>query len=209
MRSLLLGAVEKGTGNEAKIESLAIGGKTGTSKVIVEGKYSNSDFYSSFIGFYPANNPSMVCYVLIHKPKGQYYGGLVSAPVFKNILTRIYELEKGKYDRQKPNTDIKIADYKNQGSDNDLIQYDLKSDEDLNESRNVFIADNNRNIMPDLKGKTIKEALVILNDLGIKWSISGSGVITEQSIPAGQVLNKRITCLLTCSQISATGTRIY
>ena len=209
MRSLLLGAVEKGTGKEAKIESLAIGGKTGTSKVIVEGKYSNSDFYSSFIGFYPANNPSMVCYVLIHKPKGQYYGGLVSAPVFKNILTRIYELEKGKYDRQKPNTDIKIAANKNQGSDNDLVQYDLKSDEDLNESRNIFIADNNRNIMPDLKGKTIKEALVILNDLGIKWSISGSGVITEQSIPAGQVLNKRKTCLLTCSQISATGTRIY
>ena len=63
--------------------------------------------------------------------------------------------------------------------------------------------------MPDLKGKTIKEALVILNDLGIKWSISGSGVITEQSIPAGQVLNKRETCLLTCSQISTTGTRIY
>jgi cell division protein FtsI (penicillin-binding protein 3) len=209
MRSLLLGAVEKGTGKEAKIESLAIGGKTGTSKVIVEGKYSNSDFYSSFIGFYPANNPSMVCYVLIHKPKGQYYGGLVSAPVFKNILTRIYELEKGKYDRQKPNTDIKIADNKNQGSDNDLVQYDLQSNEDLNESQNVFIADNNRNIMPDLKGKTIKEALVILNDLGIKWRISGSGVIKEQSIPAGQVLNKRITCLLTCSQISATGTRIY
>jgi cell division protein FtsI/penicillin-binding protein 2 len=209
MRSLLLGAVEKGTGKEAKIESLAIGGKTGTSKVIVEGKYSNSDFYSSFIGFYPANNPSMVCYVLIHKPKGQYYGGLVSAPVFKNILTRIYELEKGKYDRQKPNTDIKIAANKNQGFDNDLVQYDLKSDEDLNESRNIFIADNNRNIMPDLKGKTIKDALVILNDLGIKWSISGSGVITEQSIPAGQVINKRKTCLLTCSQISATGTRIY
>ena len=209
MRSLLLGAVEKGTGKEAKIESLAIGGKTGTSKVIVEGKYSNSDFYSSFIGFYPANNPSMVCYVLIHKPKGQYYGGLVSAPVFKNILTRIYELEKGKYDRQKPNTDIKIADNKNQDSDNDLIKYDIQSDEDLNESRNVFIADNNRNIMPDLKGKTIKEALVILNDLGIKWSISGSGVIKEQSIPAGQILNKRITCLLTCSQISTTGTRIY
>lgn len=209
MRSLLLGAVEKGTGKEAKIESLAIGGKTGTSKVIVEGKYSNSDFYSSFIGFYPANNPSMVCYVLIHKPKGQYYGGLVSAPVFKNILTRIYELEKGKYDRQKPNTDIKIADNKNQGPENDLIEYDIQSDEDLNESRNVFIADNNRNIMPDLKGKTIKEALVILNDLGIKWSISGSGVIKEQSIPAGQILNKRITCLLTCSQISTTGTRIY
>ena len=209
MRSLLLGAVEKGTGKEAKIESLAIGGKTGTSKVIVEGKYSNSNYYSSFIGFYPANNPSMVCYVLIHKPKGQYYGGLVSAPVFKNILARIYELERGNYDRPKPNTDIKIADNKNQGTNNDFVQYDFQSDDNLSESGNVFITDNNRNIMPDLRGKTIKEALVILNDLGIKWSISGSGVITEQSIPAGQVFSKRKTCLLTCSQIGTTGTRIY
>ena len=209
MRNLLLGAVEKGTGKEAKIESLAIGGKTGTSKVIVEGKYSNSNYYSSFIGFYPANNPSMVCYVLIHKPKGQYYGGLVSAPVFKNILARIYELERGNYDRPKPNTDIKIADNKNQGTNNDFVQYDFQSDDNLSESGNVFITDNNRNIMPDLRGKTIKEALVILNDLGIKWSISGSGVITEQSIPAGQVFSKRKTCLLTCSQIGTTGTRIY
>ena len=209
MRSLLLGAVEKGTGKEAKIESLTIGGKTGTSKVIVEGKYSNSNYYSSFIGFYPANNPSMVCYVLIHKPKGQYYGGLVSAPVFKNILARIYELERGNYDRPKPNTDIKIADNKNQETNNDFVQYDFQSDDNLSESGNVFITDNNRNIMPDLRGKTIKEALVILNDLGIKWSISGSGVITEQSIPAGQVFNKRKTCLLTCSQIGTTGTRIY
>ena len=209
MRSLLLGAVEKGTGKEAKIESLAIGGKTGTSKVIVEGKYSNSDFYSSFIGFYPANNPSMVCYVLIHKPKGQYYGGLVSAPVFKNILTKIYSLEKGKYDHPSPNSEIKITIIENQGTKNEFVHTNNESQNYLNENRNVFIADNNRNIMPDLKGKTIKEALVILNDLGIKWSISGSGVIKEQSIPAGQVLNKRITCLLTCSQISTTGTRIY
>ncbi len=76
-------------------------------------------------------------------------------------------------------------------------------------NQNVFIADNKLNVMPNLRGKTIKEALLILNELGIKWSISGSGVVSEQSIPPGQVMNKRKTCILTCSQISVTGARIY
>ncbi|MDZ7624917.1 MAG: penicillin-binding protein [Ignavibacteriaceae bacterium] len=209
MRSLLLGAVQKGTGKQAKIESLSIGGKTGTSKIIVDGKYSNTHYYSSFIGFYPAENPTIVCYVLINKPKGHYYGGLVSAPVFKNILTRIYELEKGKYDQHKPNTDIKIAENKNQSSNYEFVHNESKYANELNESRNVFADDNNQNLMPDLRGKTIKEALSVLNDLGIKWSISGSGVVAEQSIPPGQTINKRKTCILTCSQISTSGARVY
>jgi beta-lactam-binding protein with PASTA domain len=63
--------------------------------------------------------------------------------------------------------------------------------------------------MPDLRGKTIKEALLMLNDLGIKWSVSGSGVVTEQSISPGNTINKKKTCFLTCSQISPTGARVY
>jgi cell division protein FtsI (penicillin-binding protein 3) len=209
MRSLLLGVVEKGTGKQAKIDSISIGGKTGTSKIIVNGKYSDSQYYSSFVGFYPAENPTMVCYVLINKPKGHYYGGLVSAPVFKNILLRIYDLEKGKYDHPKPNTDIKIAGIVNHQSENEYMNHDLQQDNASKESQNIFVADNNLNLMPDLRGKTIKEALLILNELGFKWSISGSGVVAEQSIPPGQTLNKRKTCILTCSQLSTTGARIY
>jgi cell division protein FtsI (penicillin-binding protein 3) len=207
MRSLLLGAVEKGTGKQAKIDSLSIGGKTGTSKIIVDGKYSTSYYHSSFIGFYPAEDPTIVCYVLISKPTGHYYGGLVSAPVFKNILKRIYELEKGKYDHPKPSTDIKIAINKNQRSE--FVSDESKHVDKLNESRNIFASDNAKNLMPDLTGKTIKEALLILNDLGVKWSISGSGVVAEQSIPPGQMINKRKTCILTCSQLSTSKARIY
>jgi len=209
MRNLLLGVVQKGTGKQAKIDSLAIGGKTGTSKIIVDGKYSDSQYYSSFIGFYPAQSPTIVCYVLINKPKGQYYGGLVSAPVFKNILTRIYDLEKGKYEHPKPSTDIKIAVADKQGSKNNFVHYELKQDKDSEESQNIFIADNNLDHMPNLRGKTIKDAVLILNDLGIKWSISGSGVVAEQSISPGHIINKRKTCILTCSPISTTGARIY
>jgi len=147
--------------------------------------------------------------VLINKPKGHYYGGLVSAPVFKNILTRIYDLEKGKYDRPRQNTDFKIAGIVNHQTKNEDMNYDLQQNKDPKESQNIFVADSKLNVMPNLRGKTLKEALIILNELGIKWSISGSGVVSEQSIPPGQVMNKRKTCIITCSQISATGTRIY
>ena len=110
MRSILYGAVEKGTGKQARVESLPVGGKTGTSKLVVNGKYSDSQYYSSFVGFYPVEQPTIVCYVLITKPKGDYYGGLVSAPVFKNIISRIHSLDKGNTTPSTPDTEIKTTE---------------------------------------------------------------------------------------------------
>jgi cell division protein FtsI (penicillin-binding protein 3) len=209
MRSLLVGVVENGTGKQAKIDSLEIGGKTGTSKIVIDGKYSNSHYYSSFVGFYPADNPTLVCYVLINKPKGHYYGGLVSAPVFKNILLRIYNLEKGKYEHSTPSSDIKITRNENQVPQSNLVFKQLTNVDDLSIDRNTFISSNQRNVMPDVRGKTLKEAILILNELGILWKISGSGVVYDQSITPGQLLTKRKACVLTCSQINSTGARIY
>ncbi len=209
IRNMLFGAVEKGTGKQAKIDSLAVGGKTGTSKIIVEGKYSNTQYYSSFVGFYPADNPTLVCYVLINKPKGHYYGGLVAAPVFKNILSRIFNLEKGRYEHLTPGSEIKITVNETQNSKNNIVLNESTQEENLSEGRNTFVYSNQQNVMPDVRGKTLKEALLILNELGILWKISGSGVVTDQSINPGQILTKRKTCILTCSQITSTGARIY
>lgn len=209
MRNILLGAVENGTGSQAKIESLSVGGKTGTSKIIVDGKYSGSEYYSSFVGFYPADEPTLVCYVLINKPKGEYYGGAVSAPVFKKIVSRIYSLEKGMYEHPIPQQDVKITEYKSDSFNDRIEQQDSKYQSEVNQSQNIFISNTGKNLMPDLRGKTIKESLLILNDLGIKWSVSGSGVVTEQSILPGNTINKKKTCILKCSPISPTGARIY
>jgi cell division protein FtsI (penicillin-binding protein 3) len=209
MRKLLLGVVENGTGKMAKIDSLSIGGKTGTSKLIVNGKYSDDKYYSSFIGFYPAEKPQFVCYVLINEPKGKYYGGVVAAPVFKDIVKRILSLEK--IDQHQPALQTDIKTVKNEMPDHksESLTYKIESEKSLSESENTFISDNNQILMPDLRGKTIKEALLILNEMGIRFSISGSGVVIEQSIvPGGPIKNKK-TCLLTCSQVVTTGARIY
>jgi cell division protein FtsI (penicillin-binding protein 3) len=209
MRSILYGAVEKGTGKQARIESIPVGGKTGTSKLVVNGKYSDSQYYSSFVGFYPVEQPTIVCYVLITKPKGDYYGGLVSAPVFKNIISRIHSLDKGNTIPSTPDTEIKTTERLNQKTEKEYAPLDFQSSNELKESQSVFISTNNLKVMPDLKGKTIKEAVLKLNERGIKWTLSGTGVVVEQSIPPGQTIDKRKTCILTCSEIRSTGMRIY
>jgi cell division protein FtsI (penicillin-binding protein 3) len=209
MRDILHTAVEKGTGKQAKVDSLAVGGKTGTSKLVIEGKYSNDKYYSSFIGFYPVDKPEAVCYVLITKPKGEYYGGLVSAPVFKNIVSRIHSLEKRTSDSPNIDTEIKTTEIKTLSDNKKIVQKEILPARETNRSKNVFVSGKNLNIMPDLKGMTIKEAVSTLNEMGIKWSISGAGIVVEQSITPGQAINKRKTCMLTCSQITSSGARIY
>ena len=210
MRKLFKGVVENGTGKLAKIDSIEIGGKTGTSKIIVNGKYSDDKYYSSFIGFYPVEKPELVCYILINEPKGKYYGGLVAAPVFKEIVSRIVALNQNSGLLQ-PVKEMEIKSVNNTSVDDgsESIVQGLNSDVNNQSSNNLFISDDMKNIMPDLKGKTIKEALMFLNDLGVRFSISGSGVVIEQSISPGSTINSKKTCILKCSQVVTTGARIY
>ncbi len=93
LTELLYGAIEQGTGKEAKIENMKIAGKTGTSQKIVDGQYSKQNYTASFIGYFPAEDPQIVITVIIDAPKsGSYYGGSVSAPIFKRIAERIISL---------------------------------------------------------------------------------------------------------------------
>ena len=84
------GVVERGTATQAKIEGIRIAGKTGTSKKYVDRKYQTGSYTASFIGFFPADDPQIVCLVMVDNPRnGSYYGGLVSAPIFRSIAERI------------------------------------------------------------------------------------------------------------------------
>lgn len=85
-RHLLQGVVERGTGKRAKLESYTAAGKTGTAqKVEASGRYSHSKFIASFIGFAPVEDPKIVVVVSVDEPRPYYYGGVVSAPVFKEV----------------------------------------------------------------------------------------------------------------------------
>jgi len=75
-----------GTGTNAALENYTVCGKTGTTRKLDEnGTYSNSKHIASFVGFTPAEKPRLAILVVIDEPQGQYYGGTVSAPVFRKI----------------------------------------------------------------------------------------------------------------------------
>lgn len=88
MLILLESIVAKGgTAEAANIPGYHVAGKTGTARMLGEHGYEKHHHVSSFVGIAPVSHPRLVVAVVIHDPQGkQYYGGLVSAPVFKNIM---------------------------------------------------------------------------------------------------------------------------
>lgn len=92
MRGILEKVVSEGGGKNAAIEGLRIGGKTATSETLPRG---TGKYISSFVGFYPADNPTVLAMVIIEKPTGMYYGGQVAAPVVKQLFQNILPYLEG------------------------------------------------------------------------------------------------------------------
>ncbi len=88
VRNMLETVVQNGgTGSKAFVEGYRIAGKTGTVHKTAVGGYSEDRYLSLFAGMAPASNPRLIAVVVIDEPKGdQYYGGLVAAPVFSNVM---------------------------------------------------------------------------------------------------------------------------
>ena len=84
------GVVERGTGKEARINDVRIAGKTGTSHKYLNGKYMENNYTASFVGFFPVEDPQVVCLVMMDNPRAKsYYGGSTSGPVFRSIAERV------------------------------------------------------------------------------------------------------------------------
>jgi cell division protein FtsI (penicillin-binding protein 3) len=87
VRDMLRGVLaDGGTASGAAIPGFDLAGKTGTANVVVDGKYSSSEYIASFIGMVPASAPKLVVAVMVDEPQGSIYGGSVAAPAFKKII---------------------------------------------------------------------------------------------------------------------------
>ncbi len=78
--------VEGGTATAARLGSFRVAGKTGTSRAHIDGGYRAGRYYSSFVGFFPADAPQLVVFVKLDSPKGAYYGGATAAPVTRAMM---------------------------------------------------------------------------------------------------------------------------
>ncbi len=89
LSSMLESVVKDGSGKKAYIEGYKVGGKTGTAQKYENGSIAAGKYVSSFIGFFPADNPQYLALIIVDEPQGTYYGSAVAAPVAKTIFENI------------------------------------------------------------------------------------------------------------------------
>ncbi len=89
LRTMLEGVVREGSGKKAYIEGYRVGGKTGTAQKYENGHIAAGKYVSSFLGFFPADNPRYLTLIIVDEPEGTYYGSAVAAPVAKDIFSNI------------------------------------------------------------------------------------------------------------------------
>jgi hypothetical protein len=217
IKKILTSVVEKGTGQNAKLDFLSAGGKTGTTQQLIEGNYSSSQYNSSFIGFLPAENPEAVCLILINSPKIGKYGGLVAAPVFKKVAERIIKSMPDQFriyltisNSFNENEINKIGNIKpSENIFGNTSSVSLKTDYKENDYNSDVSEIKSYDVMPDLTNYNLRNAILILSKLRVGFRINGSGRIISQSIQPGQKIRKGITCELVCRESEINGTVVY
>ncbi len=89
VKDILTGAIERGTGKLGKMKDVLAAGKTGTAQKIVGGQYSHNQFYATFIGLAPVEDPKIAMAIVFDDPRGSHFGGTVCAPIFKEIAENV------------------------------------------------------------------------------------------------------------------------
>jgi cell division protein FtsI (penicillin-binding protein 3) len=217
--------VTDGTGKFAfKDMPFAVAGKTGTAHV-ADGniKYADGVYQASFVGYFPADKPQYTCIVVIRsKPHALlHFGGQLSAPVFRDIATRLYAMY---VEKKNPSLFAAIKDssayfysgytmdlkniYKtfNMSYTDSMQQNNLPSEQEA--WSNVYACNYQPvlkanlikpQVMPNVKGMGLKDALYLLENMGVKVTVNGKGKIITQSIAPGATLVKGIIVKLELS----------
>ena len=181
--------VERGTATAAQIEGYTVAGKTGTAQKLVDGRYSRSDYNASFVGFVPSRRPALTILVVIDSPHARgYYGGTVAAPVFKRIAEQALR-QLGIGPTINPAPPVLVA---RKDAAEELTPRPVSATAVVDAPP----AEENADVMPDLRGLSAREALRALTRLGMTARMSGDGFVIEQSPAAGSPLGTTSACSL-------------
>ncbi len=96
LSNMLEKVVSEGSGKQAYIEGYKVAGKTGTAQKYENGVIAGGKYVSSFVGYFPSDNPKYLALVIIDEPKGEYYGSTVAAPYAKQVFEGIISLKNVK-----------------------------------------------------------------------------------------------------------------
>jgi len=217
VKSMLEGVVTDGTAKNLKNDLYSIAGKTGTAVISQGAKgYRNDggkkDYRASFVGYFPADNPSYSCIVVVSRPTGgSYYGAVVSGSVFKAISDKVYATN---LDLQKNLTALKDSTLERVPS---VSPGDWNDAGRLLKALNIPVAQAKKpdvwaqvirkgdqlraepinpadSVLPSFVGMGLKDVLPVLENMGYKVKVKGSGRIISQ-IPAAGTLRDSLSVI--------------
>ena len=215
LRTMMEAVVDSGTGKGAYIKGYHVAGKTGTAQKAENGKYSNQKYVASFMGFFPADDPVLVCGIVIDEPQwGRHHGATSAVPAVKNCFSRIINTpdfntlypqvaKNGKaqglsHSSQQANqrefTSLSMIYRSKDKKKKDIIGQTETVDETETETIDPSEYDV---LMPNLKGMHVLSAEKKLRDFGlIVQKNAGRGRVVSQEPKAGAYLKLGETCKL-------------
>jgi cell division protein FtsI (penicillin-binding protein 3) len=219
LRQMMEAVVDHGTGRHVKSPDYKVAGKTGTSRKIKNGQYIKT-YSTSFAGYFPAENPKYSCIVIIDSPqRAAQYGGDVAAPVFRELADKAYarDLASHKPMIARITPDTKSLPTVKAGSQDELtmicnrlgisnhpvagaLEDEWVKADSQNRSYNFRSNKVVTNRVPDVTGMTIRDALYLLGNQGLKIrKLGNSGRVKTQSLPAGSPIEKGSVITITVS----------
>jgi cell division protein FtsI (penicillin-binding protein 3) len=206
--------VDSGTAKNISNPYYKIGGKTGTAQQLVNSSYSTTSYLASFAGYFPADDPKYSCIVVVSEPSRMvFYGGYVAGPVFREIADKVYSHDlniidpinahdtsyAGVHASAKGYSDDfrDILDWFNidapAGATAEWWNLDVQHDQA--KASNVQLREQ---LMPSVKGMGLRDALYMLENMGLQVAVTGTGKVVYQSIQPGQSIYKgaRVTLKL-------------
>lgn len=190
IREMLARVTEPGgTAVLAQIDGYLSGGKTGTAQKydVAIKSYAKGNYISSFIGFSPLNDPKIVVYVVYDSPrKDGYYGGIVAAPVFRQISETTLQ-----YFGITPEHSVKQKYTTNEQGQKNKKTSGMPSEISLqNESLELAKTKLKKNIVPDLGGMPLREVLKLVKEYHLQIKMEGNGVVVQQIPQPGANMKK-------------------
>jgi cell division protein FtsI (penicillin-binding protein 3) len=205
LRGMLEEVTLNGTAKQAQLDGYTAAGKTGTAQKIdpKTRAYSKTKFIGSFVGFAPVENPAVVIIVVIDEPVGGYHGGEVAAPVFREIAEQILPALNITPDTKlkdspqpgllarftlNPETLARLREVQERERTERDATLPKMAEEDgrAGMTRVVYTAATKRGaLMPDLRGRSVRDAARVCEQLGLQLEARGEGRALRQSPAAG------------------------
>ena len=205
LKQCMLAVVDSGTAKHLKNTYYQFAGKTGTAQIFKNGAYGH-DYLATFAGYFPADDPKYSIIVMVNSPSnGVYYGGYVSAPVFREIADKIYSHYVSI--RQPVNAADSLYEgltFSDKGYTSDFAEIlNWFGNKQKIDERNTWIQLNAKKdtltfspvkdlkyTMPDVRGMGLRDALFLLENDGLKVDAQGVGKVVYQSITPGSAVGK-------------------